>query len=66
MDRNKRALSNLAVACTTAKAMVYFHKAASTEWPDGLAGNVMKNLLRKYWPQDVISGIEEKKGPKVI
>jgi hypothetical protein len=29
MDRNKRALSNLAVAFTTTKAMVHFHKAAS-------------------------------------
>jgi hypothetical protein len=58
MDWNERALSNLAVAFTTPKAMVHFHKAASTEWPDGLACNVVKSLLRKYWPQDVISGIE--------
>jgi hypothetical protein len=55
MDRNVRALSNLAVAFTTPKAMVHFHKAASTEWPDGLACNVVKSLLRKYRPQDVIS-----------
>jgi hypothetical protein len=55
---NKRALSNLAVVFTMAKAMVHFHKAASTKWPDGLASNVVKTLLRKYRPQDVISGIE--------
>jgi hypothetical protein len=58
MDRNERVLSNLAVAFTTTKAMVHFHKAASAEWPDGLACNVVKSLSRKYWPQDVISGIE--------
>jgi hypothetical protein len=39
MARNEKALSNLAVAFTTSKAMVHFHKAASTEWPDGLACN---------------------------
>jgi hypothetical protein len=41
MARNEKALSNLAVAFTTSKAMVHFHKAASTEWPDGLACNVV-------------------------
>jgi hypothetical protein len=58
MDRNERALSNHAVAFTTPKAMVHFHKAASTQWPDGLACSFMKSLLKKYWLQDVISGIE--------
>jgi hypothetical protein len=58
MNRNDRALSNLAVAFTTAKAMVHLHKAGSTEWPDGLASNVVKSLMRKYRPQDLISGIE--------
>jgi hypothetical protein len=54
MDWNERALSNLAVAFTTPKAMVHFHMAASTEWPDGLACNVVKSLLRKHWPQQGI------------
>jgi hypothetical protein len=31
INRNERALFNLAVASTTAKAMVHFHKAATTE-----------------------------------
>jgi hypothetical protein len=58
MARNEKALSNLAVAFTTSKAMVHHHKAACTEWPDGLACNVMKSLLKKYQLQDIISGIE--------
>jgi hypothetical protein len=58
MERNERVLSNLAVAFTTSKAMVHFHKATSAEWPDGLACNIVKSLLRNYQPQDVISGIE--------
>jgi hypothetical protein len=58
MARNEKAFSNLAVAFITSKAMVHFHKATSTEWPDGLACNVVKSLLRKYQPQDIISGIE--------
>jgi hypothetical protein len=58
MAKNEKALSNLAVAFTTSKAMVHFHKAASTEWPDGLACNVVKSLLHKNRPQDIISGIE--------
>jgi hypothetical protein len=48
IDHNEKALSNLALAFTTAKVMVHFHKAGSTEWPDGLACDVMKSLLRKY------------------
>jgi hypothetical protein len=58
MNRNDRALSNLAVAFTTAKAMVHLHKVGSTEWPDGLASSVVKSLMQKYRPQDLISGIE--------
>jgi hypothetical protein len=50
--------TNLAVAFTTSKAMVHYHKAASTEWPEGLACNVVKSLLKKYQPQYIISGIE--------
>jgi hypothetical protein len=56
--RNKKALSNLAVAFMTSKAMVHYHKATTEEWPDGLACNVVKSLLKKYRPQDIISGIE--------
>jgi hypothetical protein len=58
MARNEKALSILVVVFTTSKAMVHYHKAASTEWPDGLACNVVKSLLKKYQPQDIISGIE--------
>jgi hypothetical protein len=34
--RNDRALANLAVAFTTAKAMTHYHKAADGDWPEGL------------------------------
>jgi hypothetical protein len=57
MNRNDHALSNLAVAFTTVKAMV-LHKAGSTEWPDGLASDVVKSLMQKYRTQDLISRIE--------
>jgi hypothetical protein len=55
---NEKALSNLAVAFTTSKAMVHYHKATTEDWPDGLACNVVKSLLKKYRPQDIISGIK--------
>jgi hypothetical protein len=56
--RNDRALANLAVAFTTAKAMTHFHKAPDNEWPEGLAVNVVKSLLKKYRPTDTISEVE--------
>jgi hypothetical protein len=59
--RNKNAIEAmnwndcaLAVAFTTAKAMVHLHKARNTEWPDRLASNVVKSLMQKYQPQDLI------------
>jgi hypothetical protein len=55
MERNERVLSNLAVAFTTCKAIVHHHKDTTTEWPDGLAYNIMKSPLRKYQPQDVMT-----------
>jgi hypothetical protein len=48
--RNDRALASLAVAFTTTKAMTHFHKAKDEEWPEGLAVNVVKSLLKKYRP----------------
>jgi hypothetical protein len=58
LDRNERALSNLAVAFTTPAAMVHFHKAHDEEWPHGLACNVVKSLIKKFCPKDLIAGIE--------
>jgi hypothetical protein len=55
---NDRALASLAVAFTTTKAMTQYHKAKDEEWPDGLAVNVIKSLLKKYRPTDTISQIE--------
>jgi hypothetical protein len=48
MNLNENALANLTVAFTTAKAMVHFHKAGSTEWPDRTASNVVQSLMKKY------------------
>jgi Reverse transcriptase (RNA-dependent DNA polymerase) len=56
--RNDKALANLAVAFTTTKAMTHYHKAADEEWPEGLAVNVVKSLLKKYRPTDTISEVE--------
>jgi hypothetical protein len=56
--RNDRALASLAVAFTTTKAMTHYHKAKDEEWPEGLAVNVVKSLLKKYCPTDTISQIE--------
>jgi hypothetical protein len=56
--RNDKALANLAVAFTTTKAMTHFHKAPDEEWPEGLAVNVVKSLLKKYRPTDTISQVE--------
>ena len=58
VSRNEKALSNLAVAFTTAKALVHYHKANDDDWPDGLASNVVKSLMKKYRPKDLIAGIE--------
>jgi hypothetical protein len=60
MDHDQKALSTLAVAFTTIKAMVHFHKAGNVEWPDRIACNVVKSLIRKCQLQDMISGIEYK------
>jgi hypothetical protein len=39
---------DLAMAFTTAKAMVHFHKGGSTEWPEGLARNVVKKSNEEF------------------
>lgn len=58
IDRNEKALSHLAVPFTAPKAMVHYHKASDDNWPDGLASNVVNSLLKKFRPQDIISGIK--------
>jgi hypothetical protein len=56
--RNDRAMANLAVAFTTAKVMTHYHKAPDEEWPEGLAVNVVKSLLKKFRPTDTIAEVE--------
>jgi hypothetical protein len=56
--RNDHALSILAVAFITVKAMTHFYKATNNDWLDGLAVNVVKSLFKKYRPKHTIAGVE--------
>jgi hypothetical protein len=55
---NRIALANLTMAFTTEALMGMIYKARTTDWPNGLAWMVMKQIHTKYFPKDLVSKIE--------
>jgi hypothetical protein len=56
--RNQIALVQFAMAFTKDSEMAMLYEAETTDWPNGLATNVVNALFRKYCPQDTASLVE--------
>jgi gag-polypeptide of LTR copia-type len=46
------------MAFTTEGTMQLIYKAMTTKWPEGKASDIIKQLLKKYKPQDTITQVE--------
>jgi len=60
VDRNDDAMANLTLAFTTDELISMILASQTAEWPEGLACNVIKELIKKYKPDDVMSLVDEK------
>ena len=56
--RNAIAFANLTAALDSPSLMGILMRAQTTEWPSGLACNVIKQLFEKYEPKDTVSLID--------
>ena len=56
--RNAIAMANLTMAFSSEATMGLAYKAITTDWPGGLAHLVVKSLMDKYQPKDLISRVE--------
>lgn len=56
--RNFSAMYNFTLAFTTESLMGLLFKAQTTEWPNGKAHLVVKELFKKFRPRDTISRVE--------
>lgn len=57
-EENQKAYSYLTMAFTSNKFIGLLMKARTTEWPNGLAWKVMEGFVKKFKPDDQVSGIE--------
>lgn len=58
VKRNNLAMATFTMAFTTEALMNVVYKAQSDDWPQGLAHLVVKALLDKYRPRDLITRVE--------
>jgi hypothetical protein len=58
--KNSVAVAAFTMAFTTPKSFAFVAKGSSTDWPEGNANMIVKALMKKYSPQDLISRIEMK------
>ena len=56
--RNEVAMASFTMAFTSESVMGLVYKASTTNWPSGLAIIVVKGLLKKYRPLDIVSLVE--------
>ena len=56
--RNAIAFANLTAALDSPSLIGILMRAQTTEWPSGLACNVIKQLFEKYEPKDTVSLID--------
>ncbi len=60
-ERNSLAMANLTMAFETDNLFGMIYKTMSTDWPGGLAHEVVVLLFNKYSPDDRISRVELRK-----
>ena len=56
--RNDLAMATFAMAFATEALMNLVHKAQSSDWPQGLAHNVVASSFKKHRPTDLITRVE--------
>jgi hypothetical protein len=56
--RNAIAIASLSMAFTTEAMMRLIYKSKSTDWPGGLAHQVVKSLFKKFRPIDTVTKVE--------
>lgn len=60
VSRNDTAMANLTLAFTSDELLRMILSAQTSEWPDGRACDVIKDLTKKYKPEDIMSLVDEK------
>ena len=60
VDRNDSAMASLTLAFETDELIAMILSVQSTDWPEGLASDVIKKLKNKYKPQDIMSLVDKK------
>jgi len=60
VSRNDAAMANLTLAFTSDELLGMIITAQTSDWPDGLACDVIKDLFKKYKPEDIMSLVDEK------
>ncbi len=56
--RNEIAIANFTMAITSEGTISLVYKAATADWPDGLAHLIVVAMLQRYMPQDTVTRVE--------
>ena len=56
--RNALAVASFTMAFTTTTLMMLVHRAATSDWPGGLAWKIVVGLFKRYRPKDNITHVE--------
>jgi len=60
VKRNDAAMANLTLAFTSDELIALILTSQTSDWPEGLASEVVKELIKKYKPDDIMSLVDEK------
>lgn len=61
IENKQLAIASFTMAFTTAELMEYVEDAKTNKYPEGIATEVVKSLMKKYRPTDRIAGVEAEK-----
>jgi hypothetical protein len=56
--RNEIAIANFTMAFASEDTISLVYKAATADWPDGLAHLIVVAMLQKYMPQDTVTRVK--------
>jgi hypothetical protein len=56
--RNEIVIPNFMIAFTSESTISLVYKAATVDWPDGLAHLILLAMLQRYMPQDTVTRVE--------
>ncbi|GKY91056.1 hypothetical protein MPSEU_000078400 [Mayamaea pseudoterrestris] len=58
VKRNSKAVAMLVQAFKKDSLLLLYHQCCTSDWPTGLASDLMKRLQDRYQPNDALTGIE--------